>query len=286
MTAKTHYNIVLVKPPGYVHAEAFSEIAETLKGGLDDLGVPAEISVNEIKSHSQNVILGANLLRERDATQLPGDVILYNFEQLGTDSAWNTAAQRALFSRFRVWDYSPRNVAFLRNTLPEADTQLVPLGFAHQLARIGKPAEQDIDVLFYGSLNERRNRILNTLKAAGLNVVHLFGIYGAERDSYVARAKVLLNMHYYDAQIFEIARVSYLLTNRKAVVSEFNEGTEIEPALRTGMRLVSYEGLVQACIDLVRDDGSRTELEKAGYVAFSACPQSDYLKPVLTRGAS
>ena len=37
---------------------------------------------------------------------------------------------------------------------------------------------------------------------------------------WIARSKIVLNLHQYDAQVFEIVRVSYLLANRRAVVSE------------------------------------------------------------------
>ena len=83
---------------------------------------------------------------------------------------------------------------------------------------------QDIDVLFCGSMNERRMQIIQALKDSTLFdkplVIAQFVGYGAYRDKYIARSKIVLNMHYYTPGIFEIARVSYLLANKKCVVSE------------------------------------------------------------------
>ena len=63
-------------------------------------------------------------------------------------------------------------------------------------------------------------------------------------------------MHYYDANIFELVRVSYLLANRKAVVAECNPGTEIDPDIADAVQLAPYEGLVGACVELVANGGS------------------------------
>ena len=96
-------------------------------------------------------------------------------------------------------------------------------------------------MLFYGSLNSRRQAVLENLRLAGLKVVHLFGVYGEERDAAIANAKVVLNLHYYEDSIHELVRTSYLLANKKAVVSEAGPGTEIEDGIREAMVAVPYE---------------------------------------------
>jgi hypothetical protein len=50
----------------------------------------------------------------------------------------------------------------------------VPLGYATELPRISRATEQDIDVLFYGSLNPRRAAVLDQLRQAGLAVEFAF----------------------------------------------------------------------------------------------------------------
>jgi hypothetical protein len=85
----------------------------------------------------------------------------------------------------------------------------------------------DIDVLFYGSLNDRRREVLQGIERAGLaagkrnlRVVHAYGAYGASRDALVSRAKIVLNLHFYEAKVFEVVRVSQLLANGRFVISE------------------------------------------------------------------
>ena len=83
----------------------------------------------------------------------------------------------------------------------------MPIGYAPQLTRIA-PAAEDVDVLFVGSLNDRRRTVLDALEAKGAKVERVFGVYGPERDGWLARAKICLNLHFYEARVFEVVRVS------------------------------------------------------------------------------
>lgn len=176
MGIRETFNIAIMQPQGYAHSEAFREIAEMLQDGLTQMSHDATIRVNGIDTTARNIILGSNLLQQEQVDVLPDDVILYNFEQLSEDAAWYTPTLANMFRRFQVWDYSPRNIDFLRETGTQHDPRLVPLGYAASLDRLEKSAVQDIDVLFYGCINPRRQKILDGLRASGLNVVELFSV--------------------------------------------------------------------------------------------------------------
>ena len=109
-------------------------------------------------------------------------------------------------------------------------------------SRASRPSPEDIDVLFVGSVNERRLIVLKQLAAQGINVDARFNLYGAERDAFVARARIILNVHFYDARLFEIVRVSYLLANRKCVVSETGSDTAFENRVRIWHRVCALCG--------------------------------------------
>src|SRR6185437_6664352 len=126
----------------------------------------------------------------------PGS-ILYNLEQVSADSPWLTADLLALFRRYPVWDYSRQNIEQFRHRGIEVAAH-VPLGYMPQLTRI-PVAEEDIDVLFVGSTNERRLAVIEALRTRGIRAEWRFGLYGAERDRLIARAKIMLNMHFYEA---------------------------------------------------------------------------------------
>ena len=232
--------LVLVRPPLWPHAAAVAEVMELLVHGLCALGIRADAGENEVCAGAVNIFFMAHVMAARDAAALPPNSVIYNFEQVGGTIDLLTPAFRAAVARCRVWDYSARNLRLLAPLLGHDRRQVVPLGYAPALSRIQRAPVQDIDVLFYGAVNERRRDILLELQQSGLRVQAAFGVYGAERDALTARAKVVLNMHAQPTRVLEVVRISYLLANRKAVVSELDGETEADrisatrwPACRT-----------------------------------------------------
>jgi SAM-dependent methyltransferase len=274
-----NFHITLIRPAGYRHTEAFREIAETLQFGLHSIGHRAEIRENAIDSSATNIILGAHLLSTRDMGQFPERTIIYNLEQLG--GARLAPSFYELACRYPIWDYDLGNLEKWKSLQCKYSPVHVPIGYVPELRRISAKQPQEIDVLFYGSLNERRNRILDQLRDSGIRVHKVFGVYGEERDSLIARSKLVLNIHYYETKIFEIARISYLLANGKAVVTEGLPNTAAEHGLEGGLLVVPYESLVDSCHRLLQHDEERRALESLGFELFSHRKESAILSNAL-----
>ncbi|MFK8068106.1 MAG: glycosyltransferase [Gammaproteobacteria bacterium] len=273
-------NIALIFPENYPHSDIFNEVAETLLYAFDKIGFDTTITANTFINDGINIVIGANLLKESDMQLIPEASVIYNFEQITDNSEWMTSGLYDLFQRFRVWDYSKKNITALKEKGFTRVTHM-PVGYAPSLTRIPKADVQDIDVLFYGSTNERRLEILNQLKAAGLKVEILYGVYGAERDEYIARSKIIVNIHYYDCNVFEQVRVSYLLANKKAVVCECSETTDVDTELKDAIALVPYENIVEKCIELIKSDQTRVALEENGFARFTSRDSIEYLSNAL-----
>ena len=274
--------IVLVQPEGYAHAGALSELVETLLYGLNTLGIPVDFALNEYAPGTTNLVVGAHLLDAAGLAALRADAILYNSEQIDEASGWMQPAYLAALQKHAVWDYGAENARRLQ-ALGAARVRHVPLGYVPQLTRIPvlPPEEQDIDVLFYGAINERRKAVLEGLIARGLRIEFLAGVYREARDRYIARAKVVLNLHYYPASVFETVRVSYLLANEKAVVAECGPNTTLPPELTDALCAVPYDGLVDACCQLVADAGARANLARRGFECFSRLDEATHLAAAL-----
>lgn len=179
-----------------------------------------------------------------------------------------TPALVDLFRRHQVWDYSQANAA----RYPElglAPPRVVPIGWVPELSRI-EPAAEEIDVLFYGSMNERRRAILEALTARGLRVHVAFGVYGEARDRLVARSRIVLNIHFYEAKVFEIVRVSYLLANRCCVVSERGAEPSEEREFEGAVAFADSQELVGTCVRLCADPDARRQLREQGLRAMAA----------------
>jgi hypothetical protein len=274
------FHLMTMRPggPASFYTRAFNEVIETLAYGLVALGHQVSHRTNTFVTvpGATNIVLGPQFVDA--STNFPAGTILYNLEQIGGNP--NMLMSPELSQRYIIWDYSPVNLAYWREHGIEA--QLVPVGYVPQLTRIRPVARPDIDVLFYGSLNARRKKIIDALQQDHSLSVTVAQTFGEPRDLLIARAKIILNLHYYDKpQLFEQPRVSYLLSNFKAVVSEKSE--DFPAALHDALWEVDYDDLPRACHALVHDVDERLRLQKRGFELFSRMRETHMLAPALKR---
>lgn len=276
------FQITLIRPVGYVHSEAFREIAETVSHGLRQLGYAAPITENSFTEGATHIIFGSHVLREKHIPQVPPSSILYNLEQIDPSNPDLKTLISHLIPKYQIWDYSRQNIARLTALGCGQTARHVPVGYTPEMSRITPAPEQDIDVLFYGSLSERRLKVLADMRRAGLKVMAVSNVYGAARDALIARSKVVLNLHYGDnTRIFEIARISYLLANRKAVVTEHCDETEIEEDIKDAVVAVPYTDLIGACQNLASRLDLRIALEQKGFERMAARNEGVILRNAL-----
>lgn len=256
-----NFTVYVVSPPDYPHSQCFAEVAETICAGLLDLGHSARVA-NQPVPGSRHIVLGSNLLPSYPV-DVPADSILYNLEQIPSNATWVSSALFALFRRFRVWDYAEENAAALKAWGIEV-AALLPVSFHPVLEKMPAVETKDIDVVFVGSMNDRRERVLSDMRGAGLEVVHLFDAYGAKRDAVLARAKVMLNLHFYEAKILEQVRISYYLANGLAVLSERSSNRDVDAEWSAGVCFAAYDGLTAEAVRLCNDHDDRQRLADAG----------------------
>lgn len=274
------FNICKIAPDGFIHAQAFDELALAIHNSIRELGFASKLQINKLEPNCINIIIGFHLLDVKLIANIPKNTILVNTEQiLAEKGPWNSIILEWT-KRFQTWDYSQKNIDQFHR-LGIKNIKKLSLGYQSQLQTIPKIQNEDIDVLFYGSTNERRLAILEKLKASGLNVVSIFGLYGAERDALISRSKVVLNLHFYETQIFEVIRVFYLLINSKAIIGEVNKDTSIEDGWTNSFYPSTYENLVDSTIELVKNNQLRKEIESNAYEFIKTRKQADLIRPLL-----
>jgi len=176
--------------------------------------------------------------------QHPEHVILYETENLISATGWRMASERVRqrCPRNEWWNYSAANSAVFGDT---PKPLRIPLG-----TRAARDRDPDLDVVFVGSLNKRRDVVLTKLVNAGLRVATTTGpIFGPELAQLEARARVVLNVHFYSPGIFEAFRVVPAVARGSVVVSEASidsEGAEFCAAT------ASYDALAAVTIKTVR----------------------------------
>ncbi len=181
-------------------------------------------------AYNQTVfVLGYNVLK--DLTEVrqkyPGyRIIIYQLEQLFEGSHWvNRHSYEMLKQAHEIWDYDYANIQWMRQNY-RLDAKFVPMLYTKSLQVIPPNPNPDIDILFYGYLHERRAKLVFYLqqKLAGrYKLFDLYGVWGQELDSYIARSKIILNVHGSETAKQEQVRMFYPVLNSRCVVSEKSE---------------------------------------------------------------
>jgi len=274
------YNVCLISPPNYIHVLAFWELAELIHFSLIELGHESTLQFKKMEKDAINIVFGCHLLNPELIPQIPKSTIFVNTEQIYlNENRWNNNIfEWAKY--FEFWDYSEKNILKFKE-LGIKNVKLLKIGFQKELSRITKNTNPEIDILFYGSMNERRHKILTQLDQKGFKVKSVMGLYGKERDVLISNSKLVLNHHFYSSEIFEIVRVFYLLSNVVPVVGEVNETTSIEETYKNAICAAPYEGIVEACEILIRNDSLRETAALHGYEVISKLPQSIFTSSLI-----
>jgi hypothetical protein len=144
-----------------------------------------------------------------------------------------------------IFEYNILNIEYYKKNLLNLKYYFIPLVYNCFLENyynlnITKIdyINKDIDILFIGSINDRRNNILNNLKIK-YNVHIINGYSGFEENKnickFIERSKIVLNILYYNNNIiFDYYRNSFLLSNKVLLISEkyISYNYEIEEELK------------------------------------------------------
>lgn len=269
---------------GFAHAGAWYELAELILFGLIRAGFDCTTSINRFIKRRTNIVFGTHYVTTEMEPFIPKDTLFFNTEQLPVMSE-NFCHQA--YMRIRYWaqkgyrflDYSTDNVEILKNW-GASEVIHMPLGYVPELDRL-QHLRPEYDCLFYGGLNKRRHELLYKIQEQGLNLQFLNGVYGEDRDSFIERSKVVLNLHLYESEIFELVRVNYLMHNKVCVLTELNQSTKIEPVLRELFICSPRETFVSTALDLTDQPSLIKQKGSEAYTWLRDRPQERIMKSIL-----
>ncbi|MCP5046969.1 MAG: hypothetical protein GY940_07335 [bacterium] len=256
------YRICLVLPDQNPHALCFREVGLLLLCTLKSNGFECDFTFNQPAEDRINIMLGYHLLTFEEGLK-NFRYIPYQLEQLHTkEFPFSENMEKILRHASEVWDYSEKNIAFLKDLGIEAK-HLVP-GYHPQLELIPTEPRQTVDVLFYGSIGDRRREVLGQLSEKS-KLKTLFSVYGEKRDKWICRSKIILNVHHYSKQIFEAVRVSYLLNNRCFIISENSVNYCYD---KVELTMTPYEEIVETCVKFLNQPDRMEAIRNQNYEDF------------------
>ncbi|PEJ66375.1 DNA-binding protein [Bacillus wiedmannii] len=266
-----HYDYCLyLWPTTY---KVFIDVVRALKWNLEQQDNTVIISENLLTNAKNTVIFGANnSIYNTSSINIPKKAIIYNFEQLYDDCHWDNPQYLNILKDREIWDYSLHNINWLQKKGLGKSIKHMKINYAPTLEFKSKifPDFEDIDVLFIGSINDRRQLIIKQLKelAPHLNIIFTNNIWGIPRNELIARSKIILNIHYYLTGILETPRISQIVANNKFIISELsNPNDELD---WPGIIFVPYNEIVNTVLHYSQKPNERIKLAKKAYNHFKS----------------
>ena len=189
------------------------------------------------------ILIPQLLVTDIRAVPDPGKYCIYQLEQLNDKNVTNSSStdNETLIKTH----FNPTLIALIRNSIAAFDYSSVNLDYYPESLRskisvlpppiyinsaIIAPVAHAYcsDILFYGSINPRRERIVTqltqTLKQRGYSysVRVLNRAFGDELIQYISSTRIVLNIHFYPNSILETDRIHTALQfNNVTVISEY-----------------------------------------------------------------
>jgi len=214
------------------------------------------------------IVIGAH----RESVTLPSyPVVIYQTEVPGSGSFPQSFAEK-LKRALCVWDSAPN--------YGTGDAIVEP-----GLMQVSAPiVEKDIDLLFYGSLSQRRVELLTKLQDAGLAPSCHFNLFGYERNVLIDRAKVIVDIKQRAEDPNDKTRTFFLDSRGACVLTENDE--DDRRRLRAG-------SIVQQCRELLANPelrrvhaaSRRAELKPVDVSGCIAALERRLAKPANGRAA-
>ena len=274
------FNLMVASPGEAVTGDALGGAAAMVLHGLRGLGLPARVVVNEYLRDATNIVFAAHNLDASLVDVLPAGTIVYNTEMVVPDS--HLIASMLPFVRaFETWDYSPTNVRRWTDMGLGARVRLVRPAYLPHYTVVRLDAPRDVDVLFYGMIGARRQGALEAIARTGVRLKVLIDVWGDELNGWIERSRLLVNIHHRADAVFETARLSKALANRRCFVSEAGTLDDVDPSLLPGFVTGAAKDLPAICRALVDDDLRREDIAQRGFDLFRATDFSRTLAAVL-----
>ena len=200
---------------------------------------------------------------------IPNTYFIYQTEQLNTKERaakfHNNESMFKLFNNaYQVFDYSKDNMLLYSekyNKVPMFLPFISGIDAATTANTTATSSNKTIDVLFYGTLNQRRYIIIEVLKQLmpKLKIVVEEVVFGKQLQEKIKQSKIVLNIHNYEHATLETARIMEAMQYGVHIISEKTHETEL---------MASYEDVhfIDELIDYTEKVSNSIDIDKKYFV--------------------
>jgi hypothetical protein len=206
-------NLVMINRFHGQVAWTFEDMMSALLHLLNAAGYDARITANHLDPHAINILFGVGSMFSHSYEEIAQfspahSTIIFNCEQIDSDSALITDDYLNFLSRYVLFDWCQPNIEAIRRKIalrhPLFEMPLFPT--PNLSASSATAWNIDYDLGFYGALPTRRKKLLAELEQAGVSVKHIFGHFGQALADHLLDCRYVLNMHAYETDLLESNR--------------------------------------------------------------------------------
>ena len=224
-------------------------VARLIENALRKIDVDSRILTEEPETYGEEVHI---VICPQIFSKTPGRYIAFQMEQTVSSRWLNEEYFSRLENSYSVLDYSLVNISYFKKiTQYGKNFYYLPIDYLPGLQT--EPDKYKYDVLFYGDVNNpRRKRYLEQLKKR-FSVRIISEVFGDALYDELRKARVVVNIHYYENAMLETTRIYEVLSlGCSVVVSERSSDPNEEERL---------EGVV----DFVAENDVDAMIERVGY---------------------
>lgn len=228
-------------------------IAKLIKRELDELDIGCRIHIGEPQDYENipYVIICPQFVKH-----FPKVYFAFQMEQT-ISSRWFTQDYLTILrNSCGVLDYSLTNIDFYQK--PDyrdlsKKAYYLPIDYHPSYTSVAIPEAKEYDVIFYGDTNNPRRKAILEAVSKRFKVKLCSELYGEDVYREIRKAKVLLNIHYYEGALLETTRLYETLSlNSCVIISEDSRHTTETD------RLLPF-------VDFVPEDDTEALIERIAY---------------------
>ena len=193
-------------------------VAELIHSALIKIDIRSKILESEPDWYSDgwHIVICPQIFKK-----LPKHYVAFQMEQSVSSRWFNLEYFNRLNGAESIFDYSIKNIDFLQqNGIHYKKIFYMPIGTLKSTILSQTTENFEYDVLFYGDANNnRRQRYLEELSKR-FRVKIVSELFGENLRDLLIKAKVIVNIHYYENALLETTRIYECLSLNKLVVSE------------------------------------------------------------------
>lgn len=227
-------------------------VARRISASLERLGVqPVRIISDGSGAASKRLCI---VVCPQMFSRLPDSYIAFQMEQTVSSRWFDDAYINRLANALAVMDYSMTNLRYLQESagLSHKHLYYVPISNLPPgvLGSNASPAEPEYDVVFYGDANNpRRLAFLEALEQR-FSLLRVSEVFGDELYAQLRRARVVVNVHYYEGALLETTRLYECLSLGLPVVSESSVDIAEHEVLKPWVRFTPIDDIA-AMVDAI-----------------------------------